>query len=239
MSARICPSCQYNVTSTVVTACPNCGQALPTALASASSSSMMLVATVLIAAGGAGAWYLMRGPAAVMPPDKPVASMMSPPSTVAAPTPPPATMARPVSPRAAATPATPVGTPRAAAAVDERVVTDLIVKLSAPATAWQAAAALAELPSPRAEQALMTAYDRRQWGKMAGAAAFYARKRPPQYETVLVELLNQSRDLAVAQDLILAKDPKIFEPARKWAAEQGFKLVPSSKTPTGVTWIQN
>ena len=43
----------------------------------------------------------------------------------------------------------------------------------------------------------------------------------------------------VAQDLILAKDPKISEPARKWAAEQGFKLVPSKKTPTGVTWMQN
>ena len=83
----------------------------------------------------------------------------------------------------------------------------------------------------------MAAYDRREFGKMAGAAAFYARTRPPAYEKVLVDLLNQSRDLAVAQDLILTRDPKISEPARKWAAEQGFKLVPSKKTPTGVTWI--
>src|SRR6185436_19160781 len=201
MSARICPSCQYNVTSTVVTACPNCGQALPTTLASASSSSMMLVATVLIAAGGAGAWYLMRGPEAMVPPTA------APPPTLSRQTVPPATtIARPATSRAAA---------------------------------WEAASALADIPSPRAEQALMAAYDRRDYGKMAGAAAFYARKRPPAYEKVLVELLNQSRDLAVAQDLILAKDPKISEPARKWAAEQGFKLVPSKQTPTGVTWIQN
>lgn len=84
----------------------------------------------------------------------------------------------------------------------------------------------------------MAAYDRREYGKMAGAAAFYARKKPPAYEKVLVELLNQSRDLAVAQDLIVANDPKISEPARKWAAEQGFKLVKSAKTPAGVTWVQ-
>ena len=71
------------------------------------------------------------------------------------------------------------------------------------------------MPSPRAEQTLMTAYDRRQWGKMAGAAGFYARQWPPQYETVLLALLNQSCALAVAQDLILSKDPKLAEPARE------------------------
>ena len=235
MSARVCPSCQYNVTSTVVTACPNCGNPLPTTLASASSSSMMLVATVLIAAGGAGAWYLMRGPAAVVAP--------APPPSVVAGTaaPPAAAVARPATPRAAASPVTAVPSARPAAitAVDDRKVEGLIAKLNVPASSWEAAAALAEIASPRAEQALMAAYDRREYGKMAGAAAFYARKKPPAYEKVLVDLLNQSRDLAVAQDLILAKDPKISEPARKWAAEQGFKLVPSKKTPTGVTWVQN
>jgi hypothetical protein len=233
MSDRICPSCQYNVTSTVVTACPNCGQALPTTLASASSSSMMLVATVLIAAAGAGAWYLMGGgPAVVVPPKPPGAS-----SAAARPTAPPATtVARPPTPRAGASPV-PAPIPVKIAAIDDRKVEGLIAKLHTPASAWEASAALADIPSPRAEQALMAAYDKREYGKMAGAAAFYARKKPPAYEKVLVDLLNQSRDLAVAQDLILAKDPKISEPARKWAAEQGFKLVPSKKTPTGVTWI--
>jgi hypothetical protein len=125
------------------------------------------------------------------------------------------------------------------AATDDRKVEGLIAKLNADATSWEAASALADIPSPRAEQALMAAYDKREYGKMAGAAAFYARKKPPAYEKVLVELLNQSRDLAVAQDLILARDPRISEPARKWAAEQGFKLVPSKTTPTGVTWTQN
>jgi len=236
MSARVCPSCQYNVTSTVVSACPNCGNPLPTTLASASSSSMMLVATVLIAAGGAGAWYLMRGPAAVVPPTP------APPSVVSGQTAPPATtVARPPTPRAATSPipSAPPARPAAATAVDDRQLAGLIAKLNMPATAWEAAASLADIPSPRAEQALMAAYDKREYGKMAGAAAFYARKKPPAYEKVLVDLLNQSRDLAVAQDLILAKDPKISEPARKWAAEQGFKLVPSKKTPTGVTWVQN
>ena len=235
MSARICPSCQYNVTSTVVTACPNCGQSLPTTLASASSSSMMLVATVLIAAAGAGAWYLMRGPAVVVPP-KPAGA-----SSAAARTPVPSstTVARPPTPGPAATPVSVAPSSRAVSTpADDRKVEGLIAKLNVPASSWEAAAALAEIPSPRAEQALMAAYDKRDYGKMAGAAAFYARKKPPAYEKVLVELLNQSRDLAVAQDLILAKDPKISEPARKWAAEQGFRLVPSDKTPIGFTWTQ-
>jgi len=232
MSDRVCPSCQYTVVSTVVTACPNCGQALPTSLASASSSSMMLVATVLIAAGGAGAWYLMRGPEAVVPPTSAGASS----AAARPPAPPATTVARAPAPRALASPVPPP-LPVKIAAIDDRKVEGLIAKLNAPATAWEAASALADIPSPRAEQALMAAYDKREYGKMAGAAAFYARKKPPAYEKVLVELLNQSRDLAVAQDLILAKDPKISEPARKWAAEQGFKLVPSKKTPAGVTWV--
>jgi hypothetical protein len=227
MSARICSSCQYNVTSTVVTACPNCGEALPTTLASASSSSMMLVATVLIAAAGAGAWYLMRGPTAVIPPTP------APAATVSRQAAPPATtIARPATPRAAASPAAPVPSARpAATTIDDRQVAGLITKLNTPATAWEAASALADIPSPHAEQALMSAYDKREYGKMAGAAGFYARRKPPAYEKVLVDLLNQSRDLAVAQDLILAKDPKISDPARKWAAEQGFRLVPSRKHP--------
>ena len=82
----------------------------------------------------------------------------------------------------------------------------------------------------------MAAYDARAYGKMSGAAAFYARQRPPDYEKVLVALLHESRDLAVAQDLILSRDPKLAAPATKWAAEQGFKLVKSTETPTGVTW---
>jgi hypothetical protein len=222
MSARICPSCQYTVVSTVVATCPNCGGALPATLVS-SSSSLMLVGAVLILAGGGAAFFLMGGPAPVDVKRPPVA-----PSAAAH------------APSTAPSPLTPAASPRAAAGnpADDRKVDGLIAKLNAPATAWEAAAALATISSPRAEKALMAAYDRREYAKMAGAAAFYAAKRPPGYEKVLVDLLNQSRDLAVAQDLILARDPKISEPARKWAAEQGFKLVPSNKTPTGVTWVQ-
>lgn len=222
MSARICPSCQYTAVSTVVATCPNCGGALPATLAS-SSSSLMLVGAVLSLAGGAAAFFLMGGPAPVDVKRPPVA-----PSTVTR------------GPSNAASPLIPAASPRAAASnpADDRKVDGLIAKLSAPATAWEAAAALATIQSPRAEKALMAAYDRREYAKMGGAAAFYAAKRPPGYEKVLVDLMNQSRDLAVAQDLILARDPKISEPARKWAAEQGFKLVPSKKTPTGVTWVQ-
>ena len=218
MSARICPSCQYNVVSTVVAACPNCGTTLPATLAS-SSSSLMLVGAVLILAGGAAGWFLMGGPGGTATNRPPVV-----PSAGVRPSSPPMTITRPAS-------------PRTSAAADDHKVDGLIARLNTPASAWEAAAALAEIPSPRAERALMTAYDRREYGKMAGATVFYARKRPPAYEKVLVALLDQSRDLAVAQDLILARDPKISEPARKWAAEQGFKLVPSEKTPTGVTWV--
>ena len=195
---------------------------------------MMLVATVLIAAAGAGAWYLMRGPEVVAPTKTSAASS----AAARPPVPPATTVARPPTPRAAASPVSALPSPRAVSApADDRKVEGLIAKLNVPASSWEAAAALAEIPSPRAEQALMAAYDKREYGKMAGAAAFYARKKPPAYDKVLVDLLNQSRDLAVAQDLILAKDPKISEPARNWAAEQGFKLVPSKKTPAGFTWV--
>jgi len=222
LSERICPSCQYAVVSTVVATCPNCGATLPATLAS-SSSSLMLIGAVLILVGGAAAFFLMGGPA---------------PVDVKRPSVAPSVAARGAS--KAASPVTPAASPRAAAAnpADDRKVDGLVAQLNTPGTAWEAAATLATIQSPRAEKALMAAYDRREYGKMAGAAAFYASKRPPGYEKVLVDLLNQSRDLAVAQDLILARDPKISEPARKWAAEQGFKLVPSNKTPTGVTWVQ-
>ena len=133
MSARICPSCQYNVVSTVVTACPNCGQALPTTLASASSSSMMLVATALIAAGGAGAWYLMRGPEAVIPPTPPGSSAAARPTA-----PPATTVARPPTPGAAASPVSVAPSSRIVSTpADDRKVAELITKLNTPATAWR------------------------------------------------------------------------------------------------------
>jgi hypothetical protein len=150
---------------------------------------------------------------------------------------PPATTATP-RPSAAAAPApqpvTPVPEIEAEAPPD---VDQLVAQLETPGgDAWSAAFDLARLDSPRARKALMAAYDRRDYKKMAGAASFYARRRPPQYAKVLVTLLHESKDLAVAQDLILSEDPKLAEPARAWAAQQGFKLVPSSETPTGVTW---
>src|SRR5688500_13725686 len=167
MTGRICPACRYNVVSTVVAACPNCGTTLPATLTS-SSSSLMVAGAVLILVAGAAGWFLMGGSTAVNAPS------VAPRSTA-----PPATVrARPTSPRAAAAPPVSAGaSPRVATpAVDERNVDALIAKLAAPASAWEAAAALAEIPSPRAERALMAAYDRREYGKMAGAAAFYARK---------------------------------------------------------------
>jgi hypothetical protein len=222
MSDRVCRACQYNVVSDVVSACPNCGQALPVSLASSSPLLGLGALLTLVAAGAA--WFAMReGRPALTPPV---------PSSLAA---------RPASP-AAVTPGRPAASPRAAAsgaagAVDDRKVAALVAQLADPQSAYAAADALAKIGGPRAEQALMAAYDRRDYARMAGAAAFYARRRPPAYEKVLLDLLEQSRDLAVAQELILSADPRLEAPARKWAAEQGFKLVRSAKTPTGVTWV--
>jgi hypothetical protein len=216
MSARVCRSCDYNVVSTVVTACPNCGERLPTSLASASSSSVSMMGLALILIAGGAAWVVMREPSAAPSAPAPV-----PPSTTSAPA-----ATRPLA-------ATPVKTARGR---DDAQVAKLVALLDDPQEGYQAAAALAKMDSPRAQKALMAAYDRREYGKMVGAAGFYARTRPPGYEKVLVALLSESRDLAVAQDLILSRDPKLAGPATKWAAEQGFKLVKSSQTPTGVTW---
>jgi hypothetical protein len=219
MSARVCRSCHYNVVSTVVTACPNCGAALPAALVS--SGSFTMVALGLIAVAGVAAFLFLREG-----PGRPASPPTAPPSPASRP---PAVAGR----------TRPAATPRmATGSADDPEVERLVARLSDPESAWTAAGELARRGTPRAEQALMSAYDRREFGKMAGAAAFYARKRPPGYEKVLVLLLHESKDLAVAQDLILSRDPKLAEPARKWAAGVGFKLVRDPSTPTGVTWTQ-
>lgn len=215
MSARVCRSCDYNVVSTVVAACPNCGEPLPRSLAAASSSSLSMVGLALILTAGAAAWMVMREPAGgrLAPP--------VPPSTTDGPaaTPPPAVRATAVPLRGG-----------------EANVAKLVALLDDPQEGYNAALQLGKLDSPAARKALMAAYDRRDYGQMVGAAGFYARTRPPGYEKVLVALLHESRDLAVAQDLILSRDPRLAGPAAKWAGEQGFKLVKSTETPTGVTW---
>jgi hypothetical protein len=128
-----------------------------------SSSSLMLVGAVLILVGGAAAFFLTGGPAPLDVKRPPVA---------------PFAAARGAS--KAASPATPVGSPRAAAGnpVDDRKVDGLIAQLNAPATAWGAAAVTATIQSPRAEKAPMAAYDRRDYAKMGGAASFPASGRP-------------------------------------------------------------
>ena len=217
MSARVCRSCDYNVVSTVVTACPHCGEPLPMSLG-ASSSTLSMVGLALVLVAGAAAWVVMREKPGVAPerPPRPAATTAGPAAT---------------RPSAAA-----VATAAPARGADEAKVGKLIALLDDPQEGYGAAFELAKMESPRAQKALMAAYDRREYGKMVGAAGFYARKRPPGYEKVLVTLLHESRDLAVAQDLILSRDPKLAGPATKWAAEQGFKLVKSTETPTGVTW---
>jgi hypothetical protein len=228
MGARVCRECEYNITSTVVTACPNCGAALPTPIASSSPMGCVTLGLVLLA--GAAGFVVLRHPEAVRslvppagPPASPAASapVTMPPSTLARPTPPP--------PRAAVTAIAP--------APDDAEVAKMVAGLQDSETAWASASALAQRTNPRAGLALMAAYDKREYAKMAGATAFYARRKPPGYDKVLIDLLHASKDLAVAQELILSNDARLAEPARKWAAELGFKLVRSKDAPNGVTWV--
>src|SRR4051812_8755973 len=209
MSARVCRSCEYTVVSTVVSACPNCGERLP-AFVAPTSSSFAMAGLGLVLVAGAAAFAMLREPA--------TAPAAAPPST---------------SPtrRTAEAPKTPAAVVGSAARTDEARVAKLVALLDVPDQSYDAASELAKLDSPRAQKALMAAYDRRDYGKMVGATAFYARRKPPGYEKVLVTLLLESRDLAVAQELILSREPKLAGPATKWAAEQGFKLVKSSETP--------
>ncbi|HUG54202.1 MAG TPA: hypothetical protein VMR21_11390 [Vicinamibacteria bacterium] len=212
MNARVCRSCGYGVVSKVVTDCPQCGARLARSLPSGAAGPM---AVGILLALGTGGWLILRAPAAPATP----------------PLPPPGSGA---SPRASAPPAPVSEAGKGGTATD---VDGLVAQLHAPGgDAWSAAFELAKRDDPRAHEALMAVYRQRDYGKMAGAAAFYARRRPPQYASVLVNLLHESKDLAVAQDLILSKDPKLAGPATAWAAEQGLKLVPSAETPTGVTW---
>jgi hypothetical protein len=212
MSARVCRSCDYNVISTVVSACPNCGEALPAAAPASSTLSMAALGLILV--GGAAAFLMMREPSG---------------GPAAPPAPPPTAAGRAAAPSSLAAPAV-------SPAAEKPDVAKLVALLGDEQEGYNAAVQLGKLDTPEAGKALMAAYDRREYGKMVGAAEFYARKRPPGYDKVLVALLYESRDLAVAQDLILSRDPRLAAPATKWAAEQGFKLVKSTETPTGVTW---
>ena len=119
---------------------------------------------------------------------------------------------------------------------DAAAVDALVARLADPEVAYSAADALARIATPHAQQVLMAAYDRRDFARMAGACTFYARRKPPAYEKVLVLLLHDRKDLAVAQDLILSRDPKLAEPARAWAAAQGYVLVANASAPEGVVW---
>ena len=121
---------------------------------------------------------------------------------------------------------------------DAASVDALVGALTDPEVGYYASDALGRIATPRAQQVLMAAYDRRDFARMAGAAAFYARGKPPAYEKVLIDLLHDRKDLAVAQDLILSKDPKLAGPARAWAAAQGFVLASDADAPEGVTWQQ-
>jgi hypothetical protein len=214
MSARVCRSCDYTVVSTVVTACPHCGTRLPSAVGGSSAAVYGIGLALVLIGGGAAFVVLRETPGAVI--GRPAA----PPSVAAA------TATGP-----AATTAT-----AASGGSSEAELGQLIAQLDDPQESYTAAYALARSDSPRAQKALMAAYDQRDYGKMVGATAFYVRRKPAGYEKVMLALLAESRDLAVAQDLILSGNPKLAIPAVKWAGEQGFKLVPSRETPTGYTW---
>jgi hypothetical protein len=205
VAARACPSCRYNVISSVAAACPNCGAALPRA-----ARPIGVLPFVLVVLAGAATWVLVEatsGSRATPDTSSPAAS---------------------VAPDVDASPRSPAEDTAAR-------VGRLVAQLEGD-EAWAAADELAGIDDPRARRALMDAYDRREYRKMAGATAFYVRARPPRYREVLVALLRESKDLAVAQELILSQDPKLAAPAEAWAAQQGFKLVRDASSPSGVSW---
>jgi HEAT repeat protein len=120
---------------------------------------------------------------------------------------------------------------------EARAVKPLIPLLSDETTVWAAAHALGEIGNDEASEVLMTAYNTERWDVVAGAHAYFLRRRTPGYEKVLLELLQSRNDLAIAQTLILSGDPRLAGPARKWATDRGFTLRKDAKSPTGVTWV--
>jgi hypothetical protein len=116
---------------------------------------------------------------------------------------------------------------------EPRAVEPLVGWLKDDELSWHAAQALVEIGGPRAEAVLLDALQRRDFGIMAGAHRFYLRRRSPEMEPALLDLLRESGDLAVAQGFIVEGSPRLAEAARAWAGTQGFVLV---KTPQGYSW---
>ena len=118
-------------------------------------------------------------------------------------------------------------------------------------TRWHAAQALGEIGGPAAEGALLDALRRKDYGIMAGAHAFYLHRGGPGMDGVLLELLDKTSDLAVANTLILEGSPALSKAAREWAEGRGFieEQKPTDvsdlfsrfkrvKTDNGYTWEQ-
>ncbi len=256
MSERTCRFCRYRVLSAVVTECPNCGRPLPAAAASHTITTVLTFA-VLIGIAGAVIWFMKVGvhqlaPATTVPARPlPVAR----PSPAARTTPAPAASAPALSPgldaaaraeaaRLRARLSNPAAEDRDEAVTrlgelrDPNAVALLVGLLGDENLGWHAAQALGRIGTPEAERVLMDAYARRDHAVMSGAHAFYLERRAPQFEPVLVELLRAENDLAIAQTLILSKNPRLVGPAQAWAAEKGWALVPSAGSPGGVTWTE-
>jgi HEAT repeat protein len=120
---------------------------------------------------------------------------------------------------------------------EPRAVKPLIPLLSDETTVWAGAQALGEIGNDEASEVLLAAYNTERWDVVAGAHAYYLRRRTPGYEKVLLDLLQSRNDLAIAQTLILSGNPRLSGPAKKWAADHGWTLSKDPKSPTGVTWV--
>jgi hypothetical protein len=118
---------------------------------------------------------------------------------------------------------------------EPRAVAPLVKLLGDEQVRWHAAQSLGEIGGKDAEEALLAALQRKDYPIMAGAHEFYMQRGGPGMEASLLDLLEQSGDLAVAQTFILKGSPALAKAARTWASEHGYKLV---KKDDGYFWEQ-
>ncbi|MGC8777236.1 MAG: hypothetical protein ACP5Q4_00965 [Candidatus Caldatribacteriaceae bacterium] len=95
----------------------------------------------------------------------------------------------------------------------------------------RAAEALEKIGGPQAEEALLSAFERKDLYPIAGAYRFFLKKGLPGSEKILLKVLQKFGDDAMAQAFLNSGHPELEKEAREWT--QRFCRVRLDSHPQG------
>ncbi len=90
------------------------------------------------------------------------------------------------------------------------------------AETWKISYALGEIDDPRGHDVLLQALRKKKFDEVSGAADFFVRLNDPEVNRLLVEMLDKTRDGAVALALAKSPDPVVSKRAREFMGDAGL-----------------